>query len=385
MSLKLVPDIKFFKNSTLCEDLANHLFKKLSDSIAEFDDFNVHEKTLLIIIDRRIDPLSPLLLPWTYQAMVHETFTLKNNIIHISSVPDSPNEISEINLSSESDGIFQKNMHASFSELAKNIQEMLSEYQALKKDHQKTETIQDIKNIVDSLPKFQKVSSLVSKHINIASDLNNTVKNLKHPQQSEFEQNMMEKDEKGRSPLNQLLNFINDPEISNHDSLRLSLIYFIKHPKIIQKEKDCIFEALTSKGIKEELKAVEHIINYSQSQKDQSILSNMSPNPLSSPGRYLKNIVNADRIGFDSGPCISEIIKNPIKHNLLAHLPPLSGTNQSSGYLNSVFFVIGGFTYKESREMNELQRSNHTNLYLGGTWIHNSKSFIEEILDTYQN
>ena len=33
---------------------------------------------LLMIIDRRSDPVTPLLTQWTYQAMLHEEFGLKN-------------------------------------------------------------------------------------------------------------------------------------------------------------------------------------------------------------------------------------------------------------------------------------------------------------------
>src|SRR3990167_3528979 len=34
---------------------------------------------VLLIIDRRSDPVTPLLMQWTYQAMVHEVFTITNN------------------------------------------------------------------------------------------------------------------------------------------------------------------------------------------------------------------------------------------------------------------------------------------------------------------
>ena len=42
---------------------------------------------LLIILDRRDDPVTPLLMQWNYQAMVHEVLTLTNNRVDLRNVP----------------------------------------------------------------------------------------------------------------------------------------------------------------------------------------------------------------------------------------------------------------------------------------------------------
>jgi vacuolar protein sorting-associated protein 45 len=36
---------------------------------------------LLLILDRRNDPVTPLLNQWTYQAMIHELLGIKNNLV----------------------------------------------------------------------------------------------------------------------------------------------------------------------------------------------------------------------------------------------------------------------------------------------------------------
>ena len=43
---------------------------------------------LLLIVDRRNDPVTPLLTQWTYQAMVHELFGIVNGRVNLSVVPD---------------------------------------------------------------------------------------------------------------------------------------------------------------------------------------------------------------------------------------------------------------------------------------------------------
>ncbi len=38
---------------------------------------------LVLLFDRRLDPVTPLLNQWTYQAMIHEAFGIRNNVVQI--------------------------------------------------------------------------------------------------------------------------------------------------------------------------------------------------------------------------------------------------------------------------------------------------------------
>jgi hypothetical protein len=49
---------------------------------------------LLLILDRRNDPVTPLLSQWTYQAMVHELLGIQNGRVDLSLVPDIRAELS---------------------------------------------------------------------------------------------------------------------------------------------------------------------------------------------------------------------------------------------------------------------------------------------------
>ena len=42
---------------------------------------------LVLILDRKDDPVTPLLLQWTYQAMVHELLGLDTNRLDLSHIP----------------------------------------------------------------------------------------------------------------------------------------------------------------------------------------------------------------------------------------------------------------------------------------------------------
>lgn len=42
---------------------------------------------LLLLVDRREDPVTPLLMQWTYQSMVHELIGINKNTVNMSFVP----------------------------------------------------------------------------------------------------------------------------------------------------------------------------------------------------------------------------------------------------------------------------------------------------------
>lgn len=111
LSLKKKPVIRYEKMSGMAKKLANevqvsNLFVSLSYYIhvstkhrvqaesALFDFRLTQVAPLLLILDRRNDPVTPLLSQWTYQAMVHELLGIQNGRVNLSMVPDIRPELS---------------------------------------------------------------------------------------------------------------------------------------------------------------------------------------------------------------------------------------------------------------------------------------------------
>jgi vacuolar protein sorting-associated protein 45 len=60
--------------------------------------------TVLLILDRREDPITPLLNQWTYQAMIHEILGIANNRVDLKSrIQTIPEDMEEVVLSTEDD------------------------------------------------------------------------------------------------------------------------------------------------------------------------------------------------------------------------------------------------------------------------------------------
>lgn len=66
-------------------------------SNAELWDFRMGvTQPVLLILDRRNDPVTPLLSQWTYQAMVHELLGITNGRVDLSGAVDIRNDMKVI-------------------------------------------------------------------------------------------------------------------------------------------------------------------------------------------------------------------------------------------------------------------------------------------------
>lgn len=110
LSLKMRPVIRFRQGSEMAQTLAKQVYEKMTKESTLFE-FRVQEGAappLLLILDRRDDPVTPLLNQWTYQAMVNELLGINNNRVDLRNISGAPKELKEVVLSGEQDEFYQK-------------------------------------------------------------------------------------------------------------------------------------------------------------------------------------------------------------------------------------------------------------------------------------
>jgi hypothetical protein len=72
----------------MAKKLGGEILHRIQTEQTLFDFRLTQVSPLLLILDRRNDPVTPLLSPWTYQAMVHELLGINNGRVDLSKVPD---------------------------------------------------------------------------------------------------------------------------------------------------------------------------------------------------------------------------------------------------------------------------------------------------------
>lgn len=113
----------------------------------EIFDFRRQEGPMLLILDRRDDPITPLLTQWTYQAMVHELLGLNNNRVSLKGAPNIRKDLEEVVLSCSADDFFARNRYANFGDLGGSIKNLLDDYQKHAKMNENISSIEDMQVI----------------------------------------------------------------------------------------------------------------------------------------------------------------------------------------------------------------------------------------------
>lgn len=171
LSLKKRPLIRYEKNSLLTKKLATEIRYHMTQEEQLFEFRKTDTAPILLLLDRRDDPITPLLSQWTYQAMVHELIGIQNGRVDLSDVPGISKEQKEIVLSQDQDPFFKKNMYLNFGELGNTIKDYVDQYQSKTKSNANIESIADMKRFVEDFPEFRKLSGNVTKHVTLVSEL----------------------------------------------------------------------------------------------------------------------------------------------------------------------------------------------------------------------
>lgn len=190
LSLKKKPLIRYAKTSPMAKKLASEVRYHMTQEEQLFDFRSVDTPPILLILDRREDPVTPLLTQWTYQAMVHHLLGIDNGRVNLSDVPDIRQELKEIVLSQDQDPFFKKNMFLNFGDLGGNIKDYVEQYQSKTKNNANIESISDMKRFIEEYPEFRKLSGNVSKHVALVSELSRRVGSESLLEVSELEQSL---------------------------------------------------------------------------------------------------------------------------------------------------------------------------------------------------
>ncbi|XP_054011851.1 vacuolar protein sorting-associated protein 45 [Hylaeus anthracinus] len=379
LSIKKCPYIRYQSSSEMAKRLAEKIRETLNKESNSFE-FRQESNPVLLILDRRDDPITPLLNQWTYQAMVHELLTINNNRVNLSHVKGISKELKDVVLDAEHDEFYANNLYHNFGEIGQTIKELMDEFQKKAKNHQKVESIADMKNFVEAYPLFKKLSGTVSKHVTLVGELSSLIENHNLLQVSELEQELSCQNDHSMQ-LQRIRELINNYQIREIDSVRLVMLYALHYEKHTNNDISGLLNVLKSKGISEKyVKHVHNILQYSGINTRQNNLFDRE-SVAKITKKLFKGLSGIDNIYTQHTPLLNETIEDLIKGKLSPQMfPYLGNTIISKRPQDIIIFMVGGTTYEESLTVYNLNKQNPgVKIILGGTTIHNSQSFLEEI------
>ncbi|KAL9112681.1 MAG: hypothetical protein Q9227_002984 [Pyrenula ochraceoflavens] len=394
LSLKKSPLIRYEKNSFMAKKLATEVRYQVTQEEQLFEFRKTDTPPILLILDRRDDPITPLLTQWTYQAMVHELLGIFNGRVDLSTVPDIRPELREIVLSQDQDPFFKKNMYQNFGDLGGNIKEYVDQYQSRTKSNMQIESIADMKRFVEDYPEFRKLSGNVSKHVTLVGELSRRVGEESLLDVSELEQSLACNDNHA-TDLKTLQKLIQSPTVPEESKLRLVALYAIRYERNPNNSLPVLLDLLSAAGNvpANRISMIPKLLAYHHSLQPAPVAGGFSDlfesaSLFSGARDRFKGLKGVENVYTQHSPRLEATLQNLIKGRLKELQYPFleGGGHTRDKPQDIVVFMVGGVTYEEAKMVAQVNASSPgIRVVLGGTSIHNSATFLEEVDDAVGN
>lgn len=368
-------------------DCGRRIAQEIVSQIEKDDvfDFRRQEGPLLLILDRRDDPITPLLTQWTYQAMVHELLGLNNNRVSLAGAPGIREDLKQVVLSVTSDEFFAKHRYANFGDLGTAVKNLLDEYQSKAKMNENINTIEDMQNFMERFPAFRSQSLNVSKHVAVMSELARLTDKCQLLEVSKLEQEIACSNDHTTHKA-ELFQIFENSRIDIGDKLRLALLYLLRYESY--NELGEIKGALLQlRGLSNaRIALLEHILQYAGDGKRAAGL--FGGNVLAVFQNTLKSAINGvENVYTQHKPVLQTLLESLANGKLKDSAYPVIWGSPSARPPEVLVFIVGGATYEEATKVAEFNAKSQSmmRVVLGGSCVHNSASFLEELEHCYQN
>jgi vacuolar protein sorting-associated protein 45 len=293
-------------------------------------------------------------------------------------------------LNANQDTFFRDNRHKNFGELGESIQKMLQEYQSQTSQSGRTNlnTIEEMQNFMDKFPELRVKSHNVSKHVAIMGELARLVDVCSLMDVSQFEQELACTDDH-TSHVRELMEKLNSDSVKMPDKLRLGMLYALRYEN--SGNLHAMKAAMARGGVPPDMvDLVNTMLRYGgvkvrgpglYGDGSGNIMTKMTKN-------FMTTVQGVSNVYSQHIPVLMDTIQAVVRGKLKTETHPFVSGGAGRGPQPEavipeeiLIFVAGGVTYEEATKVSEFNDSNSGKIrvILGGSTVHNSTSFLEEL------
>lgn len=400
LCLQMLPAIRYNSTSPIATQVAWKLQSKISAEQSLSEAMKKPKKgspsPVVLILDRRNDPVTPLLNQWTYQAMVHEVFTIENNRVDLSKIPGVQPELMDVVMSTtHEDQFFEEHCLSTFPTVMDAVNEAVhkqaEDYKRQQDLDSKLETAQAIASIIHQYPQLKQQQGNLSKHRQIIAHLKKHTEDTGLQESCQLEQEIACTENKDVQ-YRELIEEIKGSKITNMQRLRLVLLYALRYED--RKTIATLKKELQNKGISpEQVRLVDQLLAYSGShvrsgdlfgnktalaQVNSMWQSALRGNLFQGPA--IISVLTQHRTSF--GTVADALMKGQLDVSSYPFVESMGLASTSRDPPpKAIVFIIGGASYEEARDVSALNKSLSGGrcVVFGGTTMHNSRTFLAEV------
>ncbi|KAG5228473.1 SNARE-interacting protein [Salix suchowensis] len=197
----------------------------------------------LLILDRSIDQIAPIIHEWTYDAMCHDHLNMEGNkyVHEVLSKAGGPPEKKDVLLEGQ-DPVWLELQHAHIADaserLHKKMTNFVSKNKAAKIQHGSRDggelSTRDLQQMVQALPQYSEQIDKLSFHVEIADKINRIIRELGLRELGQLEQDLVF----GDAGMTDVIKFLTTKEDATRENkLRLLMILAAIYPEKFEGEK----------------------------------------------------------------------------------------------------------------------------------------------------
>ncbi|XVF10755.1 hypothetical protein REPUB_Repub07fG0210200 [Reevesia pubescens] len=205
--------------------------------------FPQRETCELLILDRSIDQIAPVIHEWTYDAMCHDLLNMEGNK-YVHEVPSKTEGLPEKKevLLEEHDPIWLELRHAHIADASERLHEKMTNFVSKNKAAQLQHGSRDggelstreLQKMVQALPQYSEQVDKLSLHVEIAGKINRIIRDLGLRELGQLEQDLVF----GDAGMKDVIKFLTtNEEVSHQNKLRLLMILAAIYPEKFDGEK----------------------------------------------------------------------------------------------------------------------------------------------------
>ncbi|KAJ8767662.1 hypothetical protein K2173_018220 [Erythroxylum novogranatense] len=222
--------------------LAARVWDRLMQYKQKIEQFPQTETCDLLILDRSVDQIAPIIHEWTYDAICHDLLNMEGNkyVHEVPSKAGGPSEKKEV-LLEEHDPIWLELRHAHIADASVRLHEKMTNFVSKNKAAQIQQgsregelSTRDLQKMVQALPQYSEQIEKLSLHVEIAGKINRLIQELGLKDIGQLEQDLVF----GDAGMKDVIKFLTTKEdASRENKLRLLMILASIYPEKFEGEK----------------------------------------------------------------------------------------------------------------------------------------------------
>ncbi|KAA8521921.1 hypothetical protein F0562_012765 [Nyssa sinensis] len=223
--------------------LAAGIWNCLMKYKANLPNFPQTETCELLILDRSVDQIAPIIHEWTYDAMCRDLLNMEGNK-YVHEVPSKTGGLPEKKevLLEDHDPVWLELRHAHIADASERLHEKMTNFvsknRAAQIHHGSIDggelSTRDLQKMVQALPQYSEQMEKLSLHVDIAGKINNMIKQMGLKELGQLEQDLVF----GDAGTKEVINFLRTKQdVTGENKLRLLMIYAAIYPEKFEGDK----------------------------------------------------------------------------------------------------------------------------------------------------